>query len=160
MCTIYLPFCQVISKKFLDDPKAFGDAFAKAWYKLTHRDLGPQIRLLGPYVPPPQPWQDPLPPAPTSGNGAVGALSASQLAALKSACLAAPELSVASLVKGAWASASSYRATDRRGGANGARLLLAPQKVWWGTSSIKKISHSSTRCFASYKIEFFFLFLF
>ena len=110
-------------------PKGLWRRFRQGLVQTHAPRFGPSKSPAGPICAPPQLWQDPLPPAPTSGSGAVGSLSASQLASLKSACLMAPGVSVASLVKCAWASASSYRATDRRGGANGARLLLAPQKV-------------------------------
>ncbi|MGQ7815917.1 catalase/peroxidase HPI [Metapseudomonas furukawaii] len=112
-----------ISKRFLDDPQAFADAFARAWYKLTHRDMGPKARYLGPEVPKEDLiWQDPLP-APTHNP------SAADIADLKSR-IAASGLSVGDLVSVAWASASTFRGGDKRGGANGARLALAPQKDW------------------------------
>jgi catalase-peroxidase len=112
-----------ISQRFRDDPQAFADAFARAWFKLTHRDMGPKARYLGPEVPQQDLiWQDPLPAAthhPTPGD----------IAALK-ATIAASGLSVSQLVSVAWASASTFRGGDKRGGANGARLALAPQKHW------------------------------
>ena len=112
-----------ISKSFLDDPQAFADAFARAWFKLTHRDMGPKARYLGPEVPKEDLiWQDPLP-ASTHNP------SAADIADLK-AKIAASGLSVGDLVSVAWASASSFRGSDKRGGANGARLALAPQKDW------------------------------
>lgn len=112
-----------ISKSFLDDPQAFADAFARAWFKLTHRDLGPKARYLGPEVPKEDLiWQDPLPAATHNP-------SAADIADLK-AKIAASGLSVGDLVSVAWASASSFRGSDKRGGANGARLALAPQKDW------------------------------
>ena len=112
-----------ISKSFLDDPQAFADAFARAWYKLTHRDMGPKARYLGPEVPKEDLiWQDPLPAATHNP-------SAADIADLK-AKIAASGLSVGDLVSVAWASASSFRGSDKRGGANGARLALAPQKDW------------------------------
>ncbi|OWJ98270.1 catalase/peroxidase HPI [Pseudomonas sp. A46] len=112
-----------ISKRFLDDPQAFADAFARAWYKLTHRDMGPKARYLGPEVPKEDLiWQDPLP-APTHNP------SAADIADLKSR-IAASGLSVGDLVSVAWASASTFRGGDKRGGANGARLALAPQRDW------------------------------
>jgi catalase-peroxidase len=112
-----------ISKRFLDDPQAFADAFARAWYKLTHRDMGPKARYLGPEVPAEDLiWQDPLPAATHSP-------SVADIADLK-ARIAASGLSVGDLVSVAWASASTFRGGDKRGGANGARLALAPQKDW------------------------------
>ena len=117
---IYAP----ISKRFHENPQEFADAFAKAWYKLTHRDMGPISRYLGPEVPAEQQiWQDPLP---TVGHPLI---DEQDVAALKSRILASG-LTVAQLVTTAWASASTFRATDKRGGANGARIRLAPQKDW------------------------------
>jgi catalase-peroxidase len=113
-----------ISRHFYENPDAFAHAFAEAWYKLTHRDSGPHAKLLGPEVPAePRLWQDPVP--------AVDHLliDATDIAALKTEILGAG-LSIARLVKTAWASASTYRGTDKRGGANGARIRLAPQKDW------------------------------
>ncbi|MGP9826514.1 catalase/peroxidase HPI [Ectopseudomonas khazarica] len=112
-----------ISKHFYEDPQAFADAFARAWYKLTHRDMGPKARYLGPEVPKEDLiWQDPLPAATHNP-------SAADIADLK-AKIAAAGLSVGDLVSVAWASASTFRGGDKRGGANGARLALAPQKDW------------------------------
>jgi len=111
-----------VSKRFHEDPAAFSDAFARAWYKLTHRDMGPVARCLGPEAPPAQLWQDPVP-------ASKGPLSAADVATLKSAILGSG-LSTAQLVGTAWASASTFRGTDKRGGANGARIRLAPQKDW------------------------------
>jgi catalase-peroxidase len=112
-----------ISKRFLDDPQAFADAFARAWFKLIHRDMGPKARYLGPEVPQEDLiWQDPLP-APAHNP------SAADIADLK-AKIAVCGLSVGDLVSVAWASASTFRGGDKRGGANGARLALAPQKDW------------------------------
>ena len=112
-----------ISKRFLDDPQAFADAFARAWFKLTHRDMGPKARYLGPEVPKEDLiWQDPLPPATHNP-------SAADIADLK-AKIAESGLSIAELVSTAWASASTFRGGDKRGGANGARIRLAPQKDW------------------------------
>lgn len=112
-----------ISKHFYEDPQAFADAFARAWYKLTHRDMGPKARYLGPEVPKEDLiWQDPLPAATHNP-------SAADIADLK-AKIAASGLSVGDLVSVAWASASTFRGGDKRGGANGARLALAPQKDW------------------------------
>jgi catalase-peroxidase len=113
-----------ISRRFFEDPQAFADAFAKAWFKLTHRDMGPASRYLGPDVPKePQVWQDPVPPV---DHELVGS---AEIAALKQQLLASG-LSVTQLVETAWASAASFRGTDKRGGANGARIRLAPQKDW------------------------------
>ena len=113
-----------ISRRFLDNPQAFADAFARAWFKLTHRDLGPKARYLGPEVPKEDLiWQDPLP------ARALPTPSAAEVAAVKAA-IAGSGLSVAQLVSTAWASASTFRSGDKRGGANGARIRLAPQKSW------------------------------
>ena len=113
-----------ISKKFHEDHKAFEDAFARAWYKLTHRDMGPLSRYLGPEMPGEKLlWQDPLPEA----NGYT--LSDAQVEILKSA-IADSDLTIAEMVTTAWASASIYRDSDKRGGANGARIALAPQSHW------------------------------
>jgi catalase-peroxidase len=113
-----------ISKRFHENPQELADAFAKAWYKLTHRDMGPIARYLGPEVPAEQEiWQDPLP----AVDHAL--IDAQDIAALKSRILASG-LTVSQLVATAWASASTFRGTDKRGGANGARIRLAPQKDW------------------------------
>ena len=113
-----------ISRRFLADPQAFADAFARAWFKLTHRDMGPRARYLGPDVPDVGfPWQDPLPAATRP------AIDAQDIALLKQQ-IAATGLGVAELVSTAWASASTFRGGDKRGGANGARIRLAPQKDW------------------------------
>ncbi len=112
-----------ISQRFHKNPAEFADAFAKAWYKLVHRDMGPHSRLLGPYVPPAQLWQDPVPDVDHP------LINEQDVAALKAKLLASG-LSTSQLVKTAWASASTYRGTDKRGGANGARIRLAPQKDW------------------------------
>jgi len=112
-----------ISKRFHEHPEQFADAFAKAWYKLTHRDMGPYSRCLGPEVAEPQVWQDPVP---TVDHDLIGA---QEIEVLKSQIRVAG-LSVPQLVSTAWASASTFRGTDKRGGANGARLRLAPQKDW------------------------------
>lgn len=114
---------RVISERFLRNPKEFEDAFAKAWFKLTHRDMGPHSRLLGAEVPAPQMWQDPVP---ALDHKLVGE---KEIATLKEEIIKSG-LSIPQLVRVAWASASSYRDTDMRGGANGARLRLAPQKDW------------------------------
>jgi catalase-peroxidase len=117
------PEFEKISRHFLANPQAFADAFARAWYKLTHRDMGPRVRYLGPEVPKEELlWQDPLP-------AATHKPSAADIADVK-AKIAASGLSVAQLVSTAWASASTFRGGDKRGGANGARIRLAPQKGW------------------------------
>ncbi len=119
MDPIYAP----ISKRFYENPDEFADAFARAWYKLTHRDMGPISRYLGPEVPKEELiWQDPIP-------AAKGKLDAKDVDALKAKILASG-LSVSELVSTAWASASTFRGSDKRGGANGARIRLAPQKDW------------------------------
>ena len=112
-----------ISKRFHEHPEQFQQAFAKAWYKLTHRDMGPVSRLMGPEVPPAQLWQDPVPAVDHP------LVDAADIAALKSKILASG-LAVSDLVKTAWASASTFRGSDKRGGANGGRIRLAPQKDW------------------------------
>ncbi|MEM9825155.1 MAG: catalase/peroxidase HPI [Planctomycetota bacterium] len=112
-----------ISKRFYENPKQFEDAFARAWYKLTHRDMGPHSRLLGDRVPPAQIWQDPVPEVDHP------LVDAADVAKLKQQILASG-LSNSDLVKTAWASASTYRGSDKRGGANGSRLRLSPQKSW------------------------------
>ena len=117
------PIYGPISKQFHENPAMFADAFAKAWYKLTHRDMGPVSRCLGPLVPEAQLWQDPLP---ANKQPVIGT---AEISALKSK-LQASGLSVSQLVSTAWASASTFRNSDKRGGANGARLRLAPQKDW------------------------------
>jgi catalase-peroxidase len=118
------PAYEKISRRFKDNPQEFADAFAKAWFKLTHRDMGPISRYLGPEVPKePQLWQDPVPPVDHK------LIEASDVAALKSKILASG-LTTSQLASTAWASASSFRGTDKRGGANGARVRLAPQKDW------------------------------
>jgi catalase-peroxidase len=119
MDPIYAP----IAKRFHQNPRELADAFAKAWYKLTHRDMGPVSRLLGPLVAPPQLWQDPVPKV---DHELVGPPDIAQLKAK----ILASGLSTAQLVTTAWASASTFRGTDKRGGANGARIRLAPQKDW------------------------------
>ncbi|MCW2990073.1 MAG: katG, partial [Solirubrobacterales bacterium] len=112
-----------IAKRFYENPDQLADAYAKAWYKLLHRDMGPVTRYLGPWVPEPQLWQDPLP----AVDHAL--IDESDVAALKETILASG-LSLSRLVATAWASAASFRGTDMRGGANGARVRLAPQKDW------------------------------
>jgi catalase-peroxidase len=117
------PAYEKISRRFLANPGELAEAFAKAWYKLLHRDMGPLSRYLGPWVAPPQLWQDPVPAA---GQPVI---AAGDVDALKKQILASG-LSVAQLVSVAWRSAASFRGTDKRGGANGARIRLAPQKDW------------------------------
>lgn len=118
------PAYEKISRHFHQHPEAFADAFARAWFKLTHRDMGPRVRYLGPEVPAEELiWQDPLP---TVEHPLV---NDQDIAALKAKVLASG-LSVAELVSTAWASASTFRGSDKRGGANGARIRLAPQKDW------------------------------
>ncbi|MEG3144283.1 catalase/peroxidase HPI [Sphingomonas sp. RT2P30] len=118
------PIYGPISRRFHENPEQFAHAFAEAWYKLTHRDMGPHTRLLGAEVPAePRLWQDPVPAATEP------LIDAADIAALKTQILASG-LSIAQLVKAAWASASTFRGSDMRGGANGARIRLAPQKDW------------------------------
>jgi catalase-peroxidase len=117
------PEYEKISRYFYENPDELADAFAKAWYKLLHRDMGPVSRYLGPWVPEPQLWQDPVPEV---DHELVGD---EDVAALKARLLASG-LSVSQLVVTAWASAASFRGTDKRGGANGARIRLEPQKGW------------------------------
>ncbi len=117
------PAYEKISRRFYEHPEQFADAFARAWFKLTHRDMGPIQRYLGPLVPKETLiWQDPIP----AGDAA---LSDADIAALKTKILASG-LTVSQLVSTAWASASTFRGTDKRGGANGARIRLSPQKDW------------------------------
>ncbi|MEQ9099571.1 MAG: catalase/peroxidase HPI [Imperialibacter sp.] len=117
------PAYEKISRNFLENPDEFADAFAKAWFKLTHRDMGPRARYLGPEVPKEELiWQDPIP-------AATHKLDDKDIAALKAKVLASG-LSASELVSTAWASASTFRGSDKRGGANGARIRLAPQKNW------------------------------
>ena len=118
------PIYAQISKRFYENPAEFADAFAKAWYKLTHRDMGPRTRCLGPWVPAePQLWQDPVP------DVTHQLIEAQDIAALKGKSLESG-LSISQLASTAWASAATFRGTDKRGGANGARIRLAPQKDW------------------------------
>ncbi|HVL33824.1 MAG TPA: catalase/peroxidase HPI [Actinomycetota bacterium] len=117
------PIYERISRRFLENPDEFADAFARAWYKLLHRDMGPVSRYLGPWVPEAQLWQDPVPPVDHE------LIDASDVASLKSAILSSG-LSTSQLVLAAWGAAASFRGTDKRGGANGARIRLAPQKDW------------------------------
>ncbi|HEY7283176.1 MAG TPA: catalase/peroxidase HPI [Actinomycetota bacterium] len=117
------PIYEPISRRFLEHPDELADAFARAWFKLIHRDMGPVTRLLGPWVPEPQLWQDPVPGVDHEliGDGDVALLKRTLLAS---------GLSVSQLVRTAWASAASFRGTDKRGGANGARIRLEPQRSW------------------------------
>jgi catalase-peroxidase len=116
------PDYRKISEKFRNDHEAFKDAFARAWFKLTHRDMGPKARYLGPEVPAEDLiWQDPIPAGTMPSDAEVAAVKAK---------IASSGLTVSQLIKTAWASASTYRKSDHRGGANGARLRLAPQKDW------------------------------
>jgi catalase-peroxidase len=118
------PVYEKISRRFFENPDQLADAFARAWFKLTHRDMGPRTRYLGPEVPTEELiWQDPIP---TVNHKLIGARD---IASLKGKILASG-LSVSELVSTAWASASTFRGSDKRGGANGARLRLAPQKDW------------------------------
>jgi catalase-peroxidase len=117
------PIYGPITKRFYENPDQLADAFAKAWYKLLHRDMGPVSRYLGPWVPEPQLWQDPVP---AVDHELIGE---QDIAALEGKILASG-LSMSQLVSTAWASAASFRGTDKRGGANGARIRLAPQRDW------------------------------
>ncbi len=118
------PIYEPIAKHFYENPKEFADAFAKAWFKLTHRDMGPIVRYLGPLVPKePQLWQDPVP---SVDHELIGE---QDIAALKAKILKSG-LSISQLVTTAWSSAATFRGSDKRGGANGARIRLAPQKDW------------------------------
>jgi catalase-peroxidase len=117
------PIYGPITKRFHENPDELADAFAKAWYKLLHRDMGPVSRYLGPWVPEPQLWQDPVP---AVDHELIGE---ADTAALKETILASG-VSISRLVATAWSAAASFRGTDKRGGANGARLRLAPQKDW------------------------------
>ncbi len=118
------PIYRAIAKRFHEHPEEFADAFARAWFKLTHRDMGPRARYLGPEVPAEELiWQDPVPAVDHE------LIDAADIAALKAKILASG-LSISELVSTAWASASTFRGSDKRGGANGARIRLAPQKDW------------------------------
>jgi catalase-peroxidase len=118
------PAYEKVSRKFFEHPDAFADAFARAWFKLTHRDMGPRLRYLGKEVPSEELiWQDPIPDVDHP------LIDANDIATLKTKILATG-LSVSQLVSTAWASASTFRGSDKRGGANGARIRLAPQKYW------------------------------
>jgi catalase-peroxidase len=126
------PAYEKISRRFLNDPQAFADAYARAWFKLIHRDMGPKARYLGPEVPKEDLlWQDPL-------SAAIHKPTAADIADVK-AKIAASGLSVAELVSTAWASASTFRGGDKRGGANGARIRLAPQKDWAANKIAAKV---------------------
>jgi catalase-peroxidase len=117
------PVYEPIAKRFYENPDQLADAFGRAWFKLLHRDMGPRARYLGPWVPEPQLWQDPVPPVDHE------LIADQDIAALKGKILASG-LSISELVSTAWAAAASFRGTDKRGGANGARIRLAPQKDW------------------------------
>jgi catalase-peroxidase len=117
------PIYGPITKRFREHPEELAEAFAKAWYKLLHRDMGPVSRYLGPWVPEPQLWQDPVPAVDHE------LIDAADIAALKQTILASG-IPIARLVATAWSAAASFRGTDKRGGANGARIRLAPQKDW------------------------------
>ena len=117
------PIYEEISRRFMENPDQLGDAFGKAWYKLLHRDMGPVTRYLGPWVPEPQLWQDPVP---AVDHDLIGD---EEIAALKAKLLESG-LTIPQLVGTAWASAASFRGTDKRGGANGARIRLEPQRSW------------------------------
>jgi catalase-peroxidase len=120
----YDPIYEKIARRFLEDPEEFADAFSRAWFKLTHRDMGPRSRYLGPEVPEEELiWQDPVPAVDHE------LIDEQDIAALKGKILASG-LSISQLVSTAWASASTFRGSDKRGGANGARIRLAPQKDW------------------------------
>ncbi len=128
------PSYEKISRRFLEHPDEFADAFARAWFKLTHRDMGPLSRYLGPLVPKePLIWQDPLP---AVDHELIGE---AEIADLKAKLLASG-LSISQLVTTAWASASTFRGSDKRGGANGARIRLAPQKFWEVNQHVELVS--------------------
>jgi catalase-peroxidase len=127
------PIYEPIAKRFYENPDQLADAFAKAWYKLLHRDMGPISRYLGPWIPEPQLWQDPVPAVDHEP------IDEADAAALKEKILASG-LSISRLVATAWASAASFRGTDKRGGANGARIRLAPQKDWEANEPAKLAS--------------------
>jgi catalase-peroxidase len=117
------PIYGPIAKRFHENPAELADAFSKAWYKLLHRDMGPLSRYLGPWVPEPQLWQDPVPAVDHD------LVTDEDVATLKQRILGS-DLTISQLVSLAWASAASFRGTDKRGGANGARIRLAPQRDW------------------------------
>jgi catalase-peroxidase len=125
------PAYEKVSRRFYENPDAFADAFARAWFKLTHRDMGPRNRYLGPEVPTEELiWQDPIP----AVNHPL--VNSSDVADLKAKILSSG-LTVAELVTTAWASASTFRGSDKRGGANGARIRLAPQKYWEANNPVQ-----------------------
>jgi catalase-peroxidase len=125
------PVYEKISRRFLENPEAFADAFARAWFKLTHRDMGPRARYLGPDVPQEELlWQDPIP----AVDHAL--IDENDIDSLKAKVLGSG-LSVAELVSTAWASASTFRGSDKRGGANGARIRLAPQNSWAANNPVQ-----------------------
>jgi catalase-peroxidase len=118
------PIYEPIARRYLENPEEFADAFARAWFKLTHRDMGPRARYLGPEVPEEELiWQDPIPAVDHE------LIDETDIASLKATILSSG-LTVAELVSTAWASASTFRGSDMRGGANGARIMLSPQKHW------------------------------
>ena len=128
------PVYEPISRRFHENPEDFADAFARAWFKLTHRDMGPRARYLGPLVPEEQMiWQDPVPDVDHE------LINEQDIASLKEMVLASG-LTVSQLVSTAWASASTFRGTDKRGGANGARIRLSPQKNWEVNSPVELAS--------------------
>ena len=129
------PIYGEITRRWLDHPEELNEAFGKAWYKLLHRDMGPISRYLGPWIAEPQLWQDPVPDV----EGEL--IGDEDIKALKSKVLESG-LSVPQLVKTAWASAGSFRSTDKRGGANGARIRLEPQKNW----EVNEPVGAGTRC--------------
>ena len=138
------PAYEKISRRFMQHPEQFADAFARAWYKLTHRDMGPRARYLGPEVPAEELlWQDPIPAVDHK------LVDDKDIAALKAKILASG-LTVSELVSTAWASASTFRGSDKRGGANGARIRLAPQKDWAANEPAKlaKVLKSARRAFS------------
>jgi len=137
------PIYRPISERFYEHPNEFADAFAQAWYKLTHRDMGPASRLLGPEVAPPQRWQDPVPAIDHP------LIDGEDVAALKSRILDSG-LSISELVSAAWASASTYRDSDKRGGANGARIRLAPQKDWRANVGLETVIETLARIQADF----------
>jgi catalase-peroxidase len=124
------PIYEPIARRFYENPDQLADAFAKAWYKLLHRDMGPVARYLGPWVPAEQLWQDPVP---AVNHELIGA---AEIASLKEKILTSG-LSISRLVATAWSSAASFRGTDKRGGANGARIRLAPQKDWESSEPVE-----------------------
>ena len=132
------PVYEKIARHYLENPDEFADAFARAWFKLTHRDMGPRTRYLGPEVPQEDLiWQDPIPAVDHE------LINAQDIATLKAEILAS-DLTVSELVSTAWASASTFRGSDNRGGANGARIRLAPQKDWEVNepTKLKKVLHT------------------